>query len=246
MPATHAPVILDHVAIGVPDIDAVPAFVEGQLGAERFASGPGGGYRFWQWTFAGGGKLEILQPDGPTGGFLHRFLEARGPGVHHVTFKVPDLGAAAERAGDLGYDIVGYDDSVPGWKEAFLHPKQAHGVVVQLAQSDSSISVPFRAPAFPSETPRAADPARLVGLRLVANDAATARRQWEELLGGACSGAENALEFRWPDSPLRIAVEIDATAEEGPRAVEVASAARLALPEGPHPVLGAAFVQVRS
>ncbi len=244
MPAAH--IVLDHVAIGVPDVGAVPPFLVGELGAKSYASGPGGGYRFWQWTFEGGGKLEILQPHGPAGGFMHRFLDSRGPGVHHVTFKVPDLRVAADRARDLGYDVVGYDDSMPGWKEAFLHPKQAQGVVVQLAESDESVSVPYEAPPFPADAPAPADPVRLVGLRLAAKDGPAARRQWEELLGGACREAGGGLEIRWPDSPLRIAVDVDASAEEGPRAVEVAAARALALPEGPHPVLGAAFVQVAS
>src|SRR3989442_12626720 len=68
-------------------------------------------------------------------GFLHRFLARRGPGVHHVTFLVPSLAAACARAEAEGYEIVGRDESDSGWMTAFLHPKQALGIVVQLAQS---------------------------------------------------------------------------------------------------------------
>jgi hypothetical protein len=50
--------------------------------------------------------------------------------------------------------------------------------------------------------------------------------------------------FRWPESPLRIAVRIAPDAEEGPLALELAAAHRLALPEGPHPALALPLVQV--
>jgi len=87
----------DHVAFGVPDAAAVTPFLVGELGGRPFESGPGIEFLWWQWQFARGGAIEIIEPDGPPGGFVHRFLEARGPGVHHVTFKVPDLAAAAAR-----------------------------------------------------------------------------------------------------------------------------------------------------
>ncbi len=47
--------------------------------------------------------------------------------------------------------------------------------------------------------------------------------------------------FRWPGSPMRIAVEIDPAREEGPLSIEYASERAVALPDGPHPMLGAAF-----
>jgi len=69
-----------------------------------------------------------------TDAFLHRFLAQRGPGIHHVTFTVPSLSEACDRARAHGYLIVGYDDSDPEWKEAFLRPKEALGIVVQFAE----------------------------------------------------------------------------------------------------------------
>jgi catechol 2,3-dioxygenase-like lactoylglutathione lyase family enzyme len=65
---------------------------------------------------------------------MYRFLAARGPGIHHVTFNVPDIVAAAERVRRFGYEVVGYNDEFAYWKELFLHPKQALGIVVQLAE----------------------------------------------------------------------------------------------------------------
>jgi methylmalonyl-CoA/ethylmalonyl-CoA epimerase len=232
---------LDHVAIALHRIADAPPFAVGVLGGRALARGPGAGFRWAQWTFEGGGVLEFLEPDGPPGGFMHRFVTRHGPGVHHCTFKVPDLAVAASRARALGYDVVGYDDSNPGWKECFLHPKQAQGIVVQMAESNDDGPGPE-----PEADPAAPTPAaRVLGLRLVARGEAHARRQWLELLqaDGETRGREWVL--RWPDSPLRIVIELDPHAPvEGPRVVELACARRLALPEGPHPVLGTAFAQV--
>jgi methylmalonyl-CoA/ethylmalonyl-CoA epimerase len=239
------PAVLDHVAVAVEKVADVPAFLVGQLGGRPDSAGPGPGFRFWQWRFARGGRLEVLEPDGPADGFLHRFLAQRGPGVHHVTLKVPRIEEAIARAEAAGYRIVGASLGQPAWKEAFLHPKQAQGVVVQLAESHPELEPeeweqsrwPF--PELPEGSP---EPADLLGLRLVARSAERARRQWRDTLLGACTEADGELLFRWPDSPLRIAVRIDAAAgEEGPLGIEVAARPGLALPDGPHAVLGARF-----
>src|SRR3990172_4107073 len=87
--------VLDHVAFGVPEVDAVAPFLVGELGGRPYEGGPGLGFLWWQWSFAGGGRVEVIAPHGPPGGFVHRFLERHGPGVHHVTFKVPELCASA-------------------------------------------------------------------------------------------------------------------------------------------------------
>jgi catechol 2,3-dioxygenase-like lactoylglutathione lyase family enzyme len=73
----------------------------------------------------------VIEPAGADG-FLHRFLAARGPGLHHVTFKVSSLAAAAARAEAQGYRLVGRDETDPDWLVAYFHPKEALGVVVQL------------------------------------------------------------------------------------------------------------------
>ncbi|MDH3213297.1 MAG: VOC family protein [Myxococcales bacterium] len=235
-------VVFDHIAFGVPSIDATPAFIAGRLGGRPYARGPGIGFVWKQWRFAEGGVLEVLEPSGPPGGFLHRFLDRRGPGIHHVTFKVPDIRAAMERAQARRYDVVGYDDSFPGWKECFLHPKQAQGIVVQLAESDPAFD--DGAEIVTSFGPGDVDPGpavKVIGLRVTARSARAARLQWGELLGGSCAEANGALHFHWPDSPMRIAVVPDPEREEGPLCVEVTSDHPLDLLPGPEPLLGAEF-----
>ncbi len=235
---------LDHVAIGVADASLAPPFLVGVLGGRRHDAGPGAGFRWWQWRFARGAVIEILEPDGPPGGFLHRFLAARGPGVHHVTFKVPDLHAAARRAREHGFEVVGFSDVFPGWKEAFLHPRQAQGIVVQLAESDPGAEPP---PGVPREWPFPAEPecapvaVELLGLHLSAANAERALHQWRDLLGGEAEERGGRLVFTWAESPLRIAVTLDASAPEGPLSIELLPRAGLVLPEGPHPALGTRF-----
>jgi len=211
----------------------------GELGGAAFSAGPGLGFRFWQLSFARGGLIEVLEPDGPPNGFLHRFLASRGPGIHHVTFKVPDLRAAAARAARLGYEVVGMNEMHPAWKEAFLHPKQAQGMVVQLAESHPELEPEeWSQPAFPPLPEPARERADVIGVRLRATSEARARRQWQELLGAEVSVGARALVFRWTDSPLAITVEIDADAPPGPLGIEIATPRALRFPEVGERALG--------
>lgn len=227
---------LDHVAIAARKIPDAEDFLERELGGRSYEGGPSPEFRWWQWIFAGGGCLEVLEPDGPPHGFVERFLERSGPGIHHVTFKVESLGAACERAERFGYQVVGRSEHASGWSEAFLHPKQALGIVVQLAESPDWDAAP---PAGP------ADAARLVALRMRVGAEERARRQWSELLGGACEARGRELRFRWPDSPVAIAVDVEPGAADRSEAIEIAGRRPVALPSGPHPLLGARFVRAR-
>jgi methylmalonyl-CoA/ethylmalonyl-CoA epimerase len=227
---------LDHIAIAVPRMADAPGTLVGVLGgAPTGDGGPSGAYTWAQWGFAGGGRLEILEPLGGDG-FLHRFLAARGPGVHHVTFRVTDLAATCERATAHGFRIVGRDESDPSWAEAFLHPKEALGIVVQLAQE--RVPAPraaFEAPGGPPDPPPAVT---VLGLRMRARSGERADTLWNRVLGGRRDDAGRGLVYRWPGSPMRIAVDVDPAADEGPIAVEVAGVRPLRVTSAPDPVLG--------
>jgi methylmalonyl-CoA/ethylmalonyl-CoA epimerase len=230
----------DHIALALPRMaDAVP-FLVGTLGGVPHSGARGGPeFRFGTWRYANGGKVEVIEPIGHDG-FVSRFIAARGPGVHHVTFKVPSLEAACERARARGYDIVGYDDSFPDWKTAFLHPKQALGIVVQFAQT-SGEGEPRRwtPPATIDDPPPAVN---VVGLRMRVSAADRARRQWEEILQGTCATrSDSRLVYCWPDSPMVLTVDVDPSGSEGPLFVEIAATRPVALPDGPVPELGTAF-----
>jgi methylmalonyl-CoA/ethylmalonyl-CoA epimerase len=238
-------ILFDHIAIAARRIADAPPYLMGVLGGVPYFGMSADVFRFGQWEFDGGGRIEVLEPRGDDG-FLHRFLATRGPGVHHVTFKVPDLADARARATALGYGVVGYNARVPRWKEAFLHPKEALGIVVQIVESpDEPTRGHWRKPpAMPADPP---PPVRLLGLRLRAQSAEAARRQWATLLGGDVSVEGGLHVFRWARSPLRIAVAIDATGEEGPTGIEVVpSAHSLAGLGAAVPDLGTVFVDARA
>jgi hypothetical protein len=195
-------------------------------------------FGFRQWVFAEGGRIEVIFPRGRPGGFVHRFLAAGGPRIHHVTFKVGSLDEMIARAHALGFAVVSEDRSDPHWQEAFLHPKSAQGLVVQLVEHRERTGEPD----WVDPAPRA-DAVQVRGPRLVARDAALARRQWGELLGARESRRGDALVFAWPESPLVITVDVDPAAEPGPRCIELGPTPPLELPATPIEALGTRFVQ---
>gem|GEM_PF-257681 len=135
--------VLDHIAHAVPRWQDVWGRYATDLGASWSSGGPGPGFAPAQLRFANGSRVEVLMPwDVDVNDFLSRFLAANGPGAHHLTFKVPDLVDAIDRARAFGIEPVGIDMSHPEWLEAFLHPKMATGVVVQLAEEHQSWSSP--------------------------------------------------------------------------------------------------------
>src|SRR5207249_7074352 len=126
---------LDHVALAVERwADAWPRYAV-DLGGEWASGGQGPGFAPSQLRFANGAKLELIAPHRvEDNDFLRRYLDRHGPGPHHLTYKVADLAGALDAVRDAGFHPVGVDVSDRTWKEAFLHPAEACGVVVQLAQ----------------------------------------------------------------------------------------------------------------
>ena len=225
--SAHPPLhdaVLDHVACGVPAIAATVGLLEGELGGQPYFWGPGTGFSGAQWRYQGGGLIEILEPTGPPGGFLHRFLEAGGPRIHHVTYKIGDIRDAAAATTELGYEVVGYDDSNPGWKEFFVHPKQAEGIVVQLAESHPELDADWSQEQWPFPAVPSSVAFRIVGPRLMSDTAANARRLWQGLLGGRCRETDGMLEFSWKTSAMTVQVSIQPGCRPGPAGIRVAGA----------------------
>lgn len=132
---------LDHVAIAAPDHRPALASLTGDLGALVLSGGtpPRAGFRAMQVRLGrglAGMTVEILEPHHPEhNDFLARFVEATGGGVHHITFKSDDIVAERGRLQSMGIEPVGVNFKSDGWKEMFIHPKEAHGTVIQIAQS---------------------------------------------------------------------------------------------------------------
>lgn len=134
LPAIDA--TFDHVAMAVPRIvDALPLYRD-LLGGEFFTGGDNQrlGYRGVQFTYPGG-KVEILEPLTDSA-FLDTFFAKRPlGGLHHITYVVPDLQSAIERTEAAGYTVHGEYTDDARWQEVFVHPKQANGLLLQLAQT---------------------------------------------------------------------------------------------------------------
>ena len=129
----------DHVAIASTDIAAAVDVVVGDLGGVVVHGGDGYGFRWVQARLGipTGMTIDLLvvwQPE--VNDFLARFVERHGDGVHHMTFKVDDLEAMLERAHEFGLHPTGVSLDNPQWREAFLQPREAHGTVIQLAQTE--------------------------------------------------------------------------------------------------------------
>jgi methylmalonyl-CoA/ethylmalonyl-CoA epimerase len=123
---------LDHVAIAVPDIEDALPMVRG-LGATYFCGATSERNQFtWVQFYLGDrSKLELIAPTSSES-FVARFLDERGAGLHHLTFKVSDVSTVADRASQEGFRILG-PTLHPIWNEVFLHPKNSLGTLIQFA-----------------------------------------------------------------------------------------------------------------
>ncbi len=124
---------LDHVCWAVHNLnDALPMLTElmGMTVEGRFEN-PEMGYRGIGLRVPGGtGHFELLEPLDESS-YLHRFLEDRGPGLHHVTFEVEDADQAAKAIEEYGIKPFGGVQRSHGWAETYIHPKDSGGVLFQ-------------------------------------------------------------------------------------------------------------------
>src|SRR5205823_7095943 len=84
----------------------------------------------------GPSSIELLE--GTAGdSAITKFIEKRGPGLHHITLRVDDIGAALARLKARGVRLVDEEprQGAEGALVAFIHPSAAHGVLVELKQS---------------------------------------------------------------------------------------------------------------
>ncbi len=126
---------VDHVAIAVKDYDKAFSFFAGILGAVPGSSAqdPSMNY-YWENLCLGDlSRLELLTPTGEPS-FLDNFLRDRQGGVHHITMQTPDIDQARAVLEENQIPYFGLHDYGTVWKELFIHPRHAFGVLIQLAE----------------------------------------------------------------------------------------------------------------
>lgn len=123
-----------HLGVAVTDLDAAVAFYRDVLQVPIRGPEEADGARIVHLDF-GESEVELLEPITPDSP-IAKFLAKRGPGLHHVCYRVPDLDAAIAACRELGYALV---DEVPrtgagGHRIAFLHPKSTGGTLIELTE----------------------------------------------------------------------------------------------------------------
>ena len=127
------PTHIEHIGIAVADLDESIGFYEKVLGLECYAIEEVPDQKVRTAFFkVGDTKIELLEstdPEGPIG----KFIEKKGPGIHHLAFAMENVGESLKHARDLGVRLI---DEVPrkgaeGLQIGFLHPKSTQGVLTE-------------------------------------------------------------------------------------------------------------------
>jgi len=127
---------IDHIAILTDDLDGALRFWRDALGMEL------GGVEdvaaeksLVAFLPAGESEIELVQPTTADTG-LARYLEKRGPGMHHVCLEVDDIAGMLIRLKEQGIQLINETavSGLHGRQYAFIHPKAAGGVLIELYQ----------------------------------------------------------------------------------------------------------------
>jgi methylmalonyl-CoA/ethylmalonyl-CoA epimerase len=129
---------INHVAIAVPDVTAAQAFWVDALGLSlsHTAQVPEEGVDVAFLT-VGDGNIELLEPVAADTG-VARFLEKRGPGIHHICLEVDDIDTMLARLKEHEVRLINEQAVVGhgGRRYAFVHPQGTGGVLVELYQME--------------------------------------------------------------------------------------------------------------
>ena len=133
---TMKPTHIEHIGIAVKSLEESIPYYEEILGLTCYAIEEVADQRVKTAFFkVGQTKIELLEstdPEGPIG----KFIEKKGPGVHHIAFAVDDVQQMLDQASEKGVQLI---DKAPrrgaeGLEIAFLHPKSTHGVLTEVCQ----------------------------------------------------------------------------------------------------------------
>jgi methylmalonyl-CoA/ethylmalonyl-CoA epimerase len=131
---------INHIAVIVPELDSALTFWVDALGLklDRTEEVPAEGVDV-AFLPVGGSNIELLKPTTTDSG-VARFLEKRGPGIHHLCLEVDDIEAAMVRLREHDIQLINEQPQTGhgGRRYAFVHPKSTGGVLVELYELSSS------------------------------------------------------------------------------------------------------------
>ena len=133
---TSTKAILDHVGIAVQDIDKSLVFFRDALGLEVEVPEEVASQRVRaHFIPVGESSIELLEATAPDSA-IAKYVEKRGPGIHHITLRVDNIRAVLEQLKARGVRLVDQEPrpGAEGSLVAFVHPSAAHGVLVELKQ----------------------------------------------------------------------------------------------------------------
>ena len=127
---------IDHIAVVVQDMEAALKVYRDALGLPlaRVEDVPAEAVKVAFLPMPeGDGEVELVQPTDEESG-IARFLAKRGQGIHHICFRVDDIQAAMDHVVANGLQVIEDEPRVgsQGQKYVFIHPKSAHGVLIEL------------------------------------------------------------------------------------------------------------------
>ena len=127
---------IEHLGLAVRDLEASNALYTALLGVPPYKEEAVESEHVLTSFFrVGETKIELLQATDPNSA-IHKFIEKRGEGIHHIAFEVEDIHAEIERLKGEGFEMIhetpkaGADGKII----AFLHPKSSGKVLVELCQ----------------------------------------------------------------------------------------------------------------
>lgn len=123
---------LDHVSIGVLDIDKARELFCDILGGEILPDA-GSSIDFdWMTFLLGGKKVELVTPPIPGEGGVGSYLAKYGEGFHHISCAVENLAESRSYFESKGLRVLGYSEESPAFKHFYLHPKNTFGALIQV------------------------------------------------------------------------------------------------------------------
>ncbi len=128
---------IEHIGIAVRDLREAIRFYEDVLGLECYAVEEVADQKVKTAFFrVGDTKIELLEsthPESPVG----KFIEKRGPGIHHIAFAVKNAGQALREAAQKGVRLIdeGSRRGAEGLNIGFLHPGSTFGVLTEFCSS---------------------------------------------------------------------------------------------------------------